>query len=160
MHPSSRNAYIQVYQSKWRSPHGLFVVYIGILLNPLNFQAQRAPKEGPSEQCFLVLYRNTMFFQLKKKKKSSEYSVSLARLQFCPSARVARCPLTIWCTSFNQAQVPTKDWFRFLTQDFSGGKQRRIRGMCFVSLITSVGMCVSHNSNQHLCSALHFQITV
>lgn len=156
MHPCPRNAYTQVYQSKWRSSHGLFMVYIGILLNPLNFQTWYTPKEGPSEQCFLGLCRNTIFFQLKK--KISKYSISLARLQFCPSVRVAKCPLTIWHTSFNEAQVPMKDWFSFLTQDFSGGKQCHIRGMCFVRLITSVGMCISHN--KHLCSALHFQITV
>lgn len=125
-------------------------------LNPLNFQTSCAPKEGPSEQRFLGLRRNTTFLQLKK--KISKYSISLACLQFCPSVRVAKCPLTIWCTSFNQAQVPMKDWFRFLTQDFTGGKQRHIRGICFVRLITSVGMCISHN--KHLCSALHFQITV
>lgn len=50
--------------------------------------------------------------------------------------------------------MPVKDWFSFLTQDFSGGKQRHIRGLRFVRLITSVGTCVCHN--KHLCSALNF----
>lgn len=123
---------------------------------PSTFRLHVLLKRDHLSNAFWVCVETLHFSSLKK--KISKYSISLACLQFCPSVRVAKCPLTIWCTSFNQAQVPMKDWFRFLTQDFTGGKQHHIRGICFVRLITSVGMCISHN--KHLCSALHFQITV